>query len=256
MAKPKSRGGSRPTGGSTASRASARRQAEFAAQAAQRRRDRRRLAAAVGALVLLLVLGGVALQAWRGSRTPTAVPGVAASPTPASLADGRPVVFGSPQAPVTLTLWADFHCPACIRFEEQHGPALLAAQQRGQLKQELYPMSFRDPGSDAAAAGFACAVEAGFGQSYGAGLFANADLEWNDKQLLALAGQVSPTVPDGFAGCVTERRHQGWVDSIDAAADAAGVTGTPTVLLNGAALDLAGLTPDRLTALIDEADPR
>ena len=48
-----------------------------------------------------------------------------------------------------------------------------------------------------------------------------------------------------------DRTHAGWVDSVNAVAAQRGVTGTPTLFVNGAQVDIAELTPDRLAAMIN-----
>ena len=83
-------------------------------------------------------------------------------------------------------------------------------------------MAFIDEGSAAAANAMACAAEAGFGQSYYAGLFANHTLHWCDDQLLELARGGRRRPRPTFEHCVTSRAHAGWVDSINTAADAQG----------------------------------
>jgi protein-disulfide isomerase len=230
------------------------REALRAEQTKQRQRERRILALVAVAIVVLLVAGGIGFQAWRTSRGPDAVPSASGNATPVQLVDGQPVVFGSATAPVKIALYEDFHCPACAGFEEQYGPVLAAAEQRGQAAVEFYPLSFHDPGSVAAGNGFACAAAAGFGQAYYTGLFANSQLEWNNEQLITLAEQVSGApVSDAFRTCVNERRHVSWLQSITAAADAAGVTGTPTMFLGRAPVDLSTLTPAALTEKINAA---
>ena len=52
---------------------------------------------------------------------------------------------------------------------------------------------------------------------------------------------------------MTPSRHEAWVDSINAAAAAAGVTGTPTMFMDGRAVDITTVTPDGLTTQIEEA---
>jgi protein-disulfide isomerase len=115
-------------------------------------------------------------------------------------------------------------------------------------------MTFIDAGSAAAANGFACAAAAGFAGPFYAGLFANDSLDWSDSQLDQLAARATGgAVPAEFSGCVAERRYAGWADSIDAAATAAGVTATPTMVLDGKLVDITTLTPDSLTTKIQEA---
>jgi protein-disulfide isomerase len=148
-------------------------------------------------------------------------------------------------------VFADFHCPHCAEFEEEYGPVLDKARQEGRIRLEVYPMAFIDEGSAAAANAFGCASQAGFGSAYFAGLFANPTLRWSDDQLTALPSAVGVTAPAAFSQCVTDRANADWVDSINAAAAERGVTATPTVLVDGAPVDLTTLTPDDLARMIN-----
>ena len=229
----------------------ARQQAELAAKL---QRDRRIFIVAAIVVVALIIGGGIALQAWRTGRAPVVSARPSASPTPVPVSDGRPLLLGSDTAPVKITLYEDFHCPHCAEFEEEFGPTITAAQDQGKASVELYPMSFIDAGSTAAANAMACGAEAGFGQAYYLGLFANPTLQWNDQQLITLASQLSGGGPsDGFRTCVTSRAHAGWVASINRVAEANHVDQTPSMFLNSRAVDLATLTPEALQSLIDKA---
>jgi protein-disulfide isomerase len=114
-------------------------------------------------------------------------------------------------------------------------------------------MSFIDEGSVTAANAMACAAEAGFGQAYYLGLFANQNLQWSDPQLIELASKVGGSPSETFKTCVNRRAHADWVTSINAAADTNGVQQTPTMLINGKEVDIATLTPDLLKAMITDA---
>lgn len=223
-------------------------------QAAQRRKERRLLAGIVVGILVLLVGAGIGFQAWRANRAPSAeaaTPGQASTPT--TITAGQPISFGAADSPVTIDLYEDFHCPHCADFEEAFGQTLTDAQKAGQITLRIFPMAFIDAGSLSAANAFGCAAEAGFGEAYYNALFANHTLDWSDSQLLALAQQVNGSVPDTFSNCVTQRSHEDWVNSINDAASAAGVTGTPTMFLDGDQVDLTTLTPDGLTTKIAEA---
>jgi protein-disulfide isomerase len=242
---------------STPKNMSARERARLAAeQAAARKRDRRILIAVVAAFVLVVVAAGIGLQAWRTYRSPSAAPSSSVSASPVTIATRQPIVLGSSQAPTTITLYEDFHCPHCADFEEQYGPIIIQAQESGAARVELYPMSFIDEGSAAAANAMACATEAGFGQAYYRGLFANHTLQWSDPQLIELAAEIGGSPPETFRTCVTSKAHADWVSSIDAAAEQNGVAQTPTMLINGKSVDIANLTPDALKAMITNATQR
>lgn len=216
------------------------------------------LIAGLVAFFVLIVGGGVGLQAWRTGRSP-----VVAGPSepavsigqyqPQRITAGQPLVFGSVEAPVRLGLYEDFHCPHCAEFEEQYGPTLKAAVGSGQARIELYPMAFIDEGSAAAANAMACAAEVDAGERYYAGLFANHTLRWSDGQLLELGELTGTTLGTGFESCVRTDAHAAWVDSINAAAAQNGVTSTPSLLLNGTPVDLTTTTPESLAAMIASA---
>jgi protein-disulfide isomerase len=235
----------------------ARERARLAAeQTAARKRDQRILIAVIAAFVLVVVAAGIGLQAWRTNRSPSAVSSTSASASPATITNGQPIVLGSAEAPTTITLYEDFHCPHCADFEEQFGPVVTQAQESGAARVELYPMSFIDEGSAAAANAMACAAEAGFGQPFYLGLFANHTLRWSDEQLVDLAAKVGRSPSEAFKTCVTTNAHADWVSSINAAADRNGVAQTPTLLINGKTVDIANLTPDALKAMIASASQR
>lgn len=223
-------------------------------QARQRGRDRRILGFVALGIVALLVAGGIGFQAWRSSRQPVADRDPNADPTPVRLVDGQPVSFGSPTAPVQLNLYEDFLCPHCAEFEEKYQPVLDEAIRSGRAVVRFHPLAFVAAGSRPAANGFGCAVQAGYGQSYLRGLFANRDLEWRDDQLISLLAQVSGApAPELFQACVRDGQAQAWVDSIAAGADRRGVTATPALFIGDAPVDIQTLTPQALTAQIEEA---
>ncbi len=203
---------------------------------------------------VLFVGGGLGLQAWRAGRDPSAVPVSSYADAPQPLADGQPLRFGDASAPVELTVYEDFHCPHCADFAEEFGPVLDAARDAGRLQLVVWPMSFIDEGSTRAARAMGCATASGFGERYHRGLFANAQLKWNADQLLELANRSTTTVPGSFLACVQGQETAGWADSVNAAADAAGVTGTPTLFLDGAPLPLKDLTPESLQTMIEAKD--
>jgi protein-disulfide isomerase len=214
--------------------------------------DRKILFLAMALVVVVLVGGGIGFQAWRTNRSPKAPAATAVAQQPVAITDGQPIRLGNAAA-ATVDLYEDFHCPHCADFEEEFGPTLTKATELDQIQIQLYPMAFIDSGSTRAANAMACAAEAGFGGSYYLGLFANHALEWNESQLVDLAGKVGATATPEFSSCVTAGSHQTWVDSINAAADTNGVTGTPTMFINGSAVDLNGLTPGRLGQMFADA---
>lgn len=229
--------------------------ARKAEQAALRAKERRRLVVIAVVVVLAVVGGGVAVQAFRANRAPSASPaGDTANFPPVTIAAGEPIRLGRAGAPVTLSLWEDFHCPHCADFEEEMGPMIAEAQRIGSVMVELYPVSFIDDGSASAANAMACAAEAGFGPAYYTGLFANHTLRWSHDQLLDLAEQVTENPPaPSFTSCVTGGKHQDWAQSMNDQMLPNNIAGTPTMFIDGERVDITGLTPVTLKALISGA---
>ena len=224
-----------------------------AQQAKQRSRDRRILIFVAAGIVVLLIAGGIGFQAWRTSQQPSAGPTPATSATPVTVTDGQPIVFGKTSAPAQIDLFEDFHCPHCADFEKTYQPVLDQAVSSGKAAVRIYPLAFIDAGSAAAANGFACAAQAGYGESYFRGLFANTSLDWSNDQLISLMAKVSgqPASAD-FQTCVQQSQKEAWVRSISAVATQKNVKVTPTMFINNQLVDIATLTPDALTAKIEQ----
>ena len=223
---------------------------------AERRKKERRLLIIVGVgLVVVVLVGGLLVQAWRTSRAPSATGAQERTVTFADvkIENGKPIKLGAADAPVTVTMYEDFHCPHCAEFEEQFGPTITAFQNDGTAVVELYPMAFIDEGSLSAANGMACAAEEGFGQPFYEGLFKNPNLQWSTEQLVDLAEQTSDGDSGKFETCVTQNTHAQWVQSIGEAATANGVQSTPSLFINGDPVDIRSLTPETLKTMISEA---
>ena len=107
------------------------------------------------------------------------------------------------------------------------------ARQAGRIRLELYPMAFIDEGSAAAANAFACAAEAGFGPATTPACSPTRPCAGATTSCSVWPGRSGRPRRRQFTRCVTGRTHAGWVDSINAAAAQHGVTGTPTLFVDG-----------------------
>lgn len=138
-------------------------------------------------------------------------------------------VRGAADAPVRIVEFSDFHCPFC----RQARPVLerLMEKYAGQVQWTWkdYPL-----GPRAAAEAAACAHGQGRFWEYHDLLFERqGEIAPDDgAALLALARELGLDEAD-FAACVAEGRHQEDIASDAAAGAAAGVSGTPTVFVNG-----------------------
>jgi len=238
-------------------RTAARRRAQQLREAELARERRRRTAVVTGVAlaVLALVVGiGIAVQASRNSTEPVA--GAAAAPR--NLVDGG-VLLGQASAPVTVTTYEDFQCPACRSFESVTGPTLEQLQSSGRVKVVSRPVSILDRASQdeystRSLNAAACLVDVApqaYPEFYDA-LFAQQPEEGGpglpDAQLVALAQEAG--APD-ISTCVRDRTFEAWTRTTTDQASRDGLQGTPYVLVDGS--PLTDPTPEALTAAVDAA---
>ncbi len=231
-------------------RLAARRAAEAAARARAERRRRTILGgmvAAVAVLVALVVV--IAVQTHR--TTPSADAAV-----PANTVDGTVIAVGSADAPVTVDLYEDFQCPNCKAFEDSTGQSLAQLVAAGTVQARYHGMAFLDTSANhqystralnAAAVVLSTAGPDAF-QKFHDLLYANQPAEGGsgltDEQLIEYAGQAGATGSTVQAQ-IHDLTYGDWVTKATDQASKDGVTGTPTVFVDGTALsDLsaAGLT--------------
>jgi protein-disulfide isomerase len=149
--------------------------------------------------------------------------------------DGIRVGTGPP-----VDLYIDFLCPFCRRFEEASGTELESIVAAGLGSLVYHPLGFLDRlsttrYSSRAAAASGCASDRRRFLEYKDALFANQPEEGgpglSDAQLtqLGLALGMDP----GFARCVGAHRYIEWAGFVTMRAVERGVTGTPSVFVDG-----------------------
>jgi protein-disulfide isomerase len=152
--------------------------------------------------------------------------------------DGDGIVVGA--GPATVEVYIDFLCPFCRQFEERSGPALQRIAAAGISSLVYHPLGFLDRLSSTryssrAAAASGCAADRRRFPEYKDALFANQPEEGgpglSDEELaeLGLALGLDP----GFARCIGEGRYLQWSAYVTTRAVERGVSGTPTVLVDG-----------------------
>jgi protein-disulfide isomerase len=199
----------------------------------------------VAVVVLVLFAGAVGYGVYSARSAEGALP---AGATAAG------VTVGDPDAPATIDLYLDFQCPACAQYEAQAGATIDELVASGQAKVVYHPVAYLNRFSStqyssrsSAAAG--CAADAGVLPPFIQLLYANQPPEGGDglpdEQLVALGTQAGAGAE--FATCVQEGRYADWTRSVTDAASQAGVTATPTVLVNGQEVDR---TADALRAAV------
>jgi protein-disulfide isomerase len=186
----------------------------------------------------LLVLGAAAVGAgiltafWiSAAPEPTAAPVVAPEPEAIS----APLVTivdpakGPRDAEATIIEYGDHSCPYCRATQE--AVDALMAQHPGKVrfvwKSAPSPVH---PGTDIAAEGAMCAMRQGKFWEYHARLF---ELGTYDQTSLALLADELDLDLDAFGACISSRAARPLVERTVTEAKALGLTGIPTIFVNG-----------------------
>lgn len=211
------------------------RAARQAALAEQQRQKSRRRATLIGTTALAALAAGALLLSTRIN-------------TQVDLT-GQPVL-GAADAPHTLVIFGDLKCPACRSFEAQNAERLAAARTRGVIKTVFmhYPFLARarhlnEDDSLVMATAAECGYLTGGAELHDTivqGLYAQQQGEddtWGSRarlpDLLTRAGLSAPQV-QAVTTCVD--RNPAAADAVQrdqAAARAAGLRGTPLLILDG-----------------------
>jgi protein-disulfide isomerase len=225
------------------------------------RRSRRRRPTAwrwllVGGVIVIAAVVGVLVQQSRSGTEQATV----TRPTSAAGRNGGTLV-GQANAPVTITEYGDFQCPVCARLHELWSPTVDQLIQQARIRFEFVALAFLDQGTTESlrsAAASVCAADAGRFLEYENVLYGKQSSAENsgyltNQRLLDFGTDAGITDP-AFAKCVEAGRYEGWVRKQSDAASRRGVTGTPTVLLNGRKISNAqAADAAQLTALVDDA---
>ncbi|WP_406207500.1 DsbA family protein [Kitasatospora sp. NBC_01560] len=251
-----------------ARRAATERMREERERAERSAKIRRRTVVGAASAAVLALAAGVAFAVGGSSGGGTAATGPLVTPAHASGPDGTVITYGKADAPHTLEIYEDFRCPYCEQLETTNGKTVQQLADAGTYKIEYHLATFLDQGlggkgSRTALAAAGAALNEGvdkFKQFHDV-LYANQPDERNDgfadvNRLLDLAGQVPGLKTDGFVKAVQDGTYTPWADQVNKAFDRSGVTGTPTVRLDGKKLEVfangAPVPPDRFTAMVKE----
>jgi protein-disulfide isomerase len=167
----------------------------------------------------------------------TPVPAPARIPAGAN-PEGDGIVVGD--GAVTVDAYIDFQCPFCQQFELASGPALDQMVRDGLINVVYHPLGFLDGlsttrYSSRAASASGCASDGGRYREYAHALFERQPPEGgpglSDRQLVEIG--LATGLDDRFAVCVEQRPYLDWVGYVTARGMERGVSGTPTVLVEG-----------------------
>lgn len=168
---------------------------------------------------------------------------------------------GTSDPKAVISLYEDFLCPVCRRFEGEYGPTIKKLVDSGAVAVDYYMIAILDSAatqnysSRAGAAGYCVADEDKTPNKevfsrFHAGLYAQQPSETgtvfpDNASLIETARQAG--VAGDVANCVNSGRY---LDMVNGLAGNTGVRATPTVKINGE--DYQFSTPDALVAKVKE----
>lgn len=146
-------------------------------------------------------------------------------------------VLGRPDAPVIIEEWSDFQCPVCRRFYEAIEPLVVRDYVASGRARFVYrDFAFLGQESRDAAEAARCADEQGKFWEYHGGLFERQGAEnsgaFSRNHLERLAGDIGLD-SSRFEACLDSGAYTDDVIRDLEAGRAAGVSGTPTIVVNG-----------------------
>lgn len=169
---------------------------------------------------------------------------------------GNAIVTGT--GPVIVEDYIDFLCPHCKTFHDGADETLEQLISEGRITLVTHPVAYlnrfsTNRYSTRSSAASGCAADAGKFGEYVDVLFANQPAEGTagptNEKLIDFGRQVG--LGDGFAQCVQDARYVTWAAKVSNDAGEAGVTGTPTVFVNGK--KLAQPSAAAILAAVNEA---
>lgn len=192
----------------------------------------------------VVLIGGIALVAVAIALVLAVVSGNQQSTGGAAVYAGIPPewqnrnILGDPEAPVTVQAWEDFRCPACAAFNQMVKPRLVESYiAGGQAKLEFrhFPLQQHEPGASMAAQASECAADQGQFWSYHDRVFKETQSgpsAFIAEKLIEYAVELELNEAS-FSSCLLDQTHLDGVNASLQAARAAGLGGTPSVLIDG-----------------------
>jgi protein-disulfide isomerase len=209
----------------------------------QQRKERMRNWMVVGVVVVAVALiGGV--MYFISANKDTTGQAVSSSGTPSNLTSTYGVEIGQSSAPHTIKVYEDFQCPICKEFEQAVGSKLRAAIADGKVKVDYRMVSFLDTHSANAYSSRALNAAMAVLSTAGPDAFLKFhEIAYANQPQEGTAGPDNATLVDWAVQAGAKESevkplidgnvyHQWTVNATDAMSKD-GVTGTPTVFIDG-----------------------
>ncbi|MGW5848565.1 thioredoxin domain-containing protein [Streptomyces sp. NPDC055254] len=243
--------------------------AEREAQAKKARARRQVLVAAavVGVLALAGGVGYLVVQANQPDQWDKAATAELVKPKNTEGENGTTVVIGKAEASKTLELYEDSRCPACASFEQAVGEQIKKDVDAGKFKLQYFGATFIDnavkgEGSKNALSALGAALNVGPDAflDFKAALYSKelhpeetVDSFAKDDYLLKVADTVPALKGNAeFKKAVEDGTYDRWALEMSKAFNKSGVTGTPTLKLDGKKIETPA-TPQAFTEAVDKA---
>lgn len=201
-------------------------------QIEREKRRKRNMWIAIGAVGVLAIGSIVGWTIYSNSKTTDV-----AIPAGAN-AEGNAIVTGT--GPVVVEDYIDFICPFCKTFHDDASATLNQMITENRIRLVTHPVAYLDRYSSnrystRATAASGCAADDGRFTEFVGLLYANQPAENTagptDEDLIKLG--TSNGLSESFAQCVRDKKYVGWAAKVSNEASKSGVTGTPTVFVNG-----------------------
>ncbi|GAB4404980.1 MAG: hypothetical protein OHK0052_27260 [Anaerolineales bacterium] len=203
----------------------------------QRRKEmKRRRTLAITGMILgaVILLGALTAPFWTAALRPV---GDVITPAFTNIPQPNANSMGDPNAPIKITEFSDFQCPACKLFHDRTFAQLVKEYvETGQVYYTYRSMGLwiGQESVDAIEAAY-CAGEQNKFWEYHEVLFANQGAEnaglLTQKRLLAFGEVVPGLEMQAFTECVKDNRFNDAINADRANGDAAQVKGTPSFLI-------------------------
>jgi protein-disulfide isomerase len=187
---------------------------------------------------------------------------VAITPVARPMENGKGI--GDPNAKVVIEIYEDFQCPNCKEYTTQDESQLIDSSYiaNGQVYYIFRQYPFLDANtitkeSQQAANASMCAMEQGRFWDYHDILFANQGASENagafsDKRLQAFAESLGLDMT-AFNKCFSADKYKADIQADLQKGQAANVSGTPSIFINGALLSAGAVPYDQIKSAIDAA---